>query len=853
MRKLLTIFILFLGIFPGIANGQELFYERFHRENGLPTNTIFDIYQAPDHVMWFATGNGLTSYNGIEFKTYNVSDGITEQTILDFHPQPDGRVWCTTMRGKIFHFDPLKQDFTHYKYNNLPEFVDIKGWARPHHCLVEKDGSVNLSFTNSSGKLRISSDGVPEALSIEKVPNDGSIIPVFDKLEDGRLLGYSLISKDTTNALLVERGFYNHTVGEAITFDEFDKLAILVNDVIGIIGKDDTLVLPHIDHAISIGWYDKDKFWVGYRNEGLMIYDLNGHRHEHWLKGERVTELVRDHEGGLWFATKNGVFYAKNLDVRAQTMANNPDRWPNSVLWLTEDLMCLKTNTNEIALYNRKTDSTEIIAEGKERPVYLTGYTDQGYPVFFDGDSVVFYNLKLKKTEILRPPLCSFDHIEEDAVITKMQNTLYVFTKDSTYRTSPPTIVGSGASHNGDWYFTTMAGLRKGSGKDFIKTQYPDSLLSGAKLLSLETSLVGGTIGYGVVLLGDGMSQIQTVDGLSNHTIQSLKKESSHSFWASGYDGIDLIELENDKYSIKSLPYTEILPTNYIYDIELNKDTLWLCTPKGLIMVPKVLFFGQNERIDYGLSIFDIEVQGKQVNQSDLKNLSYDQNQIQFSFNAISYRHKQNLTYRYKLIGVDDKWNYTTGHVAKYSSLSPGDYTFIVQVKGDNEIWSTVEMRTSVSISPPYWSTWWFRTLIGLCLVLVIYLFFRFRILQYNRDITRELLRQILKKFRDNRGYLVVREAGKDVKIATEDILYVKSEGNYLEIYTEDQKYVIRANIGKFLDMVPDPIEFIRIRRTHIVRIDKVSKKSSKEIVVGTTTIPVGPSYVKELDKILFD
>ena len=149
-----------------------------------------------------------------------------------------------------------------------------------------------------------------------------------------------------------------------------------------------------------------------------------------------------------------------------------------------------------------------------------------------------------------------------------------------------------------------------------------------------------------------------------------------------------------------------------------------------------------------------------------------------------------------------------------------------------------------------FYTTFWFKAAIVLLIVALAYLFFRFRILSYNRDITRELLRQLLKRLRGGEVSLVVRSKGKDVKILSNEVLYVQSSGNYLEIHTEKERIIIREKISNFLGLVPDPIEYVQVRRSHIVRIDKVEAKSVNSITIHDEEIKVGEKYLSALAKI---
>lgn len=141
----------------------------------------------------------------------------------------------------------------------------------------------------------------------------------------------------------------------------------------------------------------------------------------------------------------------------------------------------------------------------------------------------------------------------------------------------------------------------------------------------------------------------------------------------------------------------------------------------------------------------------------------------------------------------------------------------------------------------------WMISILLVLLAGMVFLFFRFNVLSYNRDIMRELLRQILRKLRKKEKVLIIREQGKEILIPTTQIQYVKSAGNYIEIHTPQQTHLIRGKISSFPNMVPDPLEFIRVHRSYIVRLDHMEQKNKKKVKVNGTEIPIGDSYRAQL------
>ena len=81
---------------------------------------------------------------------------------------------------------------------------------------------------------------------------------------------------------------------------------------------------------------------------------------------------------------------------------------------------------------------------------------------------------------------------------------------------------------------------------------------------------------------------------------------------------------------------------------------------------------------------------------------------------------------------------------------------------------------------------------------------------------------------------------------------YVKSDGNYLEIHQSKAMVTIRCKMSDFLMLVPDPTEFIQIRRSYIIRIDKIEEKSKKYVRINNEIINVGSTYLENFEKINF-
>jgi PAS domain S-box-containing protein len=116
--------------------------------------------------------------------------------------------------------------------------------------------------------------------------------------------------------------------------------------------------------------------------------------------------------------------------------------------------------------------------------------------------------------------------------------------------------------------------------------------------------------------------------------------------------------------------------------------------------------------------------------------LSHDQNVFSLEFAALSYFNSTTNRYRYKLDGLDHQWYEVRSNqrVVTYTTLPPAKYTFHVQRATSRGVWSEPGLELTIQILPPWWATWWFRTLcIALCVALLAG-FYRLHIQQLRRD-----------------------------------------------------------------------------------------------------------------------
>jgi len=85
----------------------------------------------------------------------------------------------------------------------------------------------------------------------------------------------------------------------------------------------------------------------------------------------------------------------------------------------------------------------------------------------------------------------------------------------------------------------------------------------------------------------------------------------------------------------------------------------------------------------------------------------------------------------------------------------------------------------------------------------------------------------------------------RQVKVNLADILCIESLKEYVKIHTADQYLVTKLQIGEFESLLASPY-FLRVHKSYIINLDKVTAYSTNLIEIGNHQIPIGRTY-KEL------
>jgi signal transduction histidine kinase len=233
-------------------------------------------------------------------------------------------------------------------------------------------------------------------------------------------------------------------------------------------------------------------------------------------------------------------------------------------------------------------------------------------------------------------------------------------------------------------------------------------------------------------------------DGLPSNSIQGILEDSHGNLWLSTNNGVSKfnpIEETFQNFNESSGLQSNEFCVNSCYKIK-NGEMIFggvngfnIFHPDSIkknLSIPPVVFtnfqiFNQDVPIG-GKSDLSFTLK-KSVTESDSIILSYKYDVILFEFAALNFSYPENNGYAYMMEGFDEDWNYVGNrNFVTYTNLPSGSYNFKVKASNNDGVWNEKGTSLHIIITPPIWAIWWFRILIIIFLIGLIYLIFRIRL-----------------------------------------------------------------------------------------------------------------------------
>ncbi len=94
--------------------------------------------------------------------------------------------------------------------------------------------------------------------------------------------------------------------------------------------------------------------------------------------------------------------------------------------------------------------------------------------------------------------------------------------------------------------------------------------------------------------------------------------------------------------------------------------------------------------------------------------------------------------------------------------------------------------------------------------------------------------------------HVFLKDGRRLIRVALQDIQWIQAQGDYMLVQAESDRYMINSTMKELEEKLPSS-QFIRVHRSHIVRIDQIKDIEDTTLIIDGKMLPIGPSYQDDL------
>ena len=95
---------------------------------------------------------------------------------------------------------------------------------------------------------------------------------------------------------------------------------------------------------------------------------------------------------------------------------------------------------------------------------------------------------------------------------------------------------------------------------------------------------------------------------------------------------------------------------------------------------------------------------------------------------------------------------------------------------------------------------------------------------------------------KSTQSFLFIREAGRNIRLDLQQIIYIEARRNYTRIVTRDKIFMQLVVLNKWERILP-PEQFCQVHRSFIVSIGSITAFDRKFVYLPGINIPFGEAY----------
>ncbi len=744
LRKAFFFSVLFF--ISSVSYCQDPPFINYNEQNGLSTSVVYGLFQDSEDNIWFCTNSGAVKFNGNKLVFYKKKDGLTGNEVFKIFEDSKHRLWFMTANGRISYYFNKKI----YNENDHPVFSQLK--IKSFISDIREDDENNIWIIPNSGNVYILSDSLKNfSVLPSKLLNS-----IFCSYKGAKYLPslQGLYSLQTKSILMHSSDFKPGSyltrhcqAGELIYSGGYNRL--LVYNLVK--GNMDAHNMPELAQAVNSIVVDDSVLYICSGN-GLHMYNRNTLKvKKQYFSTSNVSHVLVDREGSLWVSTLNeGVMYIPNSRINFLKSTDFFDG--NKILKLNGlgNHVIIGQSNSGVSYYHNGVFKALIspnksIGEGLTYCIKTiepdTGFvisTQSGITKFTVPDKLEFNNNILyldyafinKNTAYVSTPSSIGEYqnpLNLNAFRSQQKAAVFDYTRaDALFYDNSDSVL----------YACSKLGLYRYKNKKRLAGAFKimDDISFTDIVKNNQGIIMASSLGDGVFFFNNKqILQINEKKGLTDNMCTALFNENDSTVWVATLNGLNRIVsyYVSGKIEIKVRNFyrNDGLPSNYINDIYVYGDSIWLATNLGLAI------FNKND-LSTNKYTPKIAIEALKANNENIPllinksiELNRKRNNIIIEFNCKTFKNSGTVRYKYKLRGLNSNWTETMNSQVDFTGLAPGEYIFEVLAYSLDENWKTNVELISFYIRPAYWQTLWFRILLAafFVLLIILFVFYRFK------------------------------------------------------------------------------------------------------------------------------
>ncbi len=834
---------------------QSYFFKEYNEEDGLPSGTVFDIAQDSLGRMWFATRNGIVSYDASRWNYFNDKKVFNQLSFVRLALDGNGTIWTINQSdiNELYFFK--NEEWSKY---NLPQSVKGK-YQVINNLKVDVNGNDTLiAFCGNKNEISIFNKGLWQLYSLkeinEKDVNIFSLLVLSDKLlvcTSNGIVSFDRNTSKLTYSYEKKLGlnFFPYSI-ERISNSDTNFIAFGNGNLVQIKnGK----VIPLADNLQKFSNNYSDRFFLVPNYLGKIFFGNSSLIFEYNILKQKIRTVdinskikevgplsfFIDYEQNLWISGKRGL-------LKMQTTFINTFNEKSGLL--TDEVTSVIERNNKyyfshengLTIYDGKNFKTIEFKKSynffEERVLDLCLDSEEniwiaipslGFGKLNKSDKIEkWYNADFKKSENAH----SLVLLKNGSLIAATSQNIYEFDgnnfvlKHEISKDFQATIRKIFTNETGDIVVATMGNGIIVIGKNGNTKQYKSNLNKNSNYTFAyfnddKISYVGTMNGL-FFISGDSLKQMENRFKVSR-PIYFITKDLNNNFWIGTDNGV-FITQPNGYFHLSTriglLGYETNRDAGYID----SKGTMWVGTAKGVSSFESDFLINYQKTSPKIITL--IQENGKYIPLNKEIKRDHDFSNIELYVSTVSFINEYNNKINYKLDNVrsEEITIYPKENpFISVQNLESGSYHFEASSLNPFQKRSDLTIFSNITISTPYYEKWWFY--ISSIILFMPFIYITIRYFERKRQakyLEEEVEKRSSQLSESENKYKNLLNRIQDAVFVIQDSKMIFINEAFLNLIGYEYDEVINQNFGKFI--APEDL--------HIVK-DRYEKRLRHELV----------------------